>query len=214
MTNRARTFFSLVALLALGTTGTAVTTTTLGCDVVNDAADALNIPIEFDHTVNFGADIGQVTGRAAGQPSPEAASFPIETGAVPVDLISQSSELAANREKVRRLELTEITVRPTSNTLTSASPPLDLYIGPKGATTKDQGVRIATIPSIPAGSTTAVSATIVAAGIDAAQQHLLTFDFVVIPAGTLSVAAGETVPDGAMDLALTLGVKAVLNPTK
>lgn len=184
------------------------------CDIASDVADAINIPIEFEHTTSLDIDIGNTTGAAAGQPSPGDAQYPVEVGAVPVDLLSQSSDLAANKEKIRRLEFTVIRVAPKTNTLTSPSPPMDLYIGPKGAKTTGESIRVATIPSIPAGSTATVQAPIDAAAMDAAQPHLLSFDFVMIPAGTLSVKKGETVPGGKLDFDLTLGIKAIINPTK
>ena len=187
---------------------------TSGCDLVNDVAEQLNIPIEFSHTVGTAADISAVTGSLAGQTTPQDASYPVSPGAIPVDLISQSAELAANRDKVRRLELTALNALPKANTLSAALPEMTVYVGPKGATEASEGVRIATIPSIPAGSTATVTVAIDAAGMDAAQPHLMTFDFVVMLSGTLEVKSGETVPSGKLDIDLTMDVKATLNPTQ
>ncbi len=181
------------------------------CDAFSDALD---IPISFDHDFNVRADIGAATGAAAGQPSPADATYPLTIGAVPVDLISASPDLAKNRSKVQAIELTQIIVTPTTNSLTSATPPIDLYIGPAGATTVTQAIKVATLPAIPAGSSDAAQATIDAAAQDAAQQYLTSFDFTIIPVATLAVSAGETVPGGAVDLNILMGIKATLNPVK
>lgn len=181
------------------------------CD---SATDLLDFPIEFGHTINTPVDLGQATGPAAGQPSPVDATYPLAMPAVPVDLVSANSDIAANRTKLRSVEFTGIRVAPTSNTLTAATPPIELYVGPAGATAPEQGVRIATLPAIPAGSTATASAAIDAAGQSQAQPWITSLNFTVIPKATLSVAAGQTVPGGAADLAITLDVKAVVNPAK
>lgn len=185
-----------------------------GCDLINDTADSLNLPIEFDHSLNANLDIGAATGQAAGQPAPADVTYDLDLPPVPVDLASANSQIAANRNKLRSVEFTSIRVQPTSNSLTSATPPLDVYIGAKGATSVDDGIKIATIPPIPAGSTGVVNATIDAAGQTAAQGHITSLDFTVILSAALDVQAGETVPGGAAALTITLAVKAVVNPTK
>ncbi len=179
------------------------------CDL---SSDVLNVPIEFDTSFAVRADLGQATGAAAGQQAPADASYPLGLGAVPVDLLAASSKLASSRDKVRAIELTEIRVVPSGNTLTAATPPIDLYVGPAGATAPEQGVKIATLPAIPAGSTQPAQGVIDAAGQEAAQPYLLSFDFTFLPVATLGVKAGEAVPGGAVDLQVTTGIKATFNP--
>jgi hypothetical protein len=181
------------------------------CD---SAADLLDFPIEFGHTIDARVDVGKTTGAAAGQPSPADASYPLALPAVPVDLASSNSDLAANRSKLRSVTFTKIAVKPSTNTLTSATPPLSLFIGPKGATSPAQGVKIATIPAIAPGATASVPAALDAAGQAAAQPWITSLEFTVMLEAALSVRAGDTVPGGAADLAITFDVKAIVNPAK
>lgn len=187
----------------------AATFSVAACDL---SSDVLNVPIEFDTSFSVRADVGQATGAAAGQPAPADASYPLGLGAVPVDLLAVSSQLAANRDKVRAIELTQLRALPSNNTLTAATPPMDLYVGPAGATSPEQGVKVATIPAIPAGSSQPVQGVIDAAGLEAAQASLLSFEFTFIPVATLNVHKGEAIPSGAVDLQITTGIKATFNP--
>ncbi len=179
------------------------------CDVFTEGLD---VPIAFATTFDFAVDLGEATGAAMGQRSPVDAEYPLTIGVVDVDLVSGNAQLAANRDKIEAVEITEVTATPMTNTLTAATPPIDIYVGPAGATSPSQAVLVATLPAIPAGSRAAGVATIDAAGQAEAQALLLSFDFVIIPVATLSVSAGETVPGGEADLRVALGIKAIIDP--
>ncbi|PKN57451.1 MAG: hypothetical protein CVU23_01250 [Betaproteobacteria bacterium HGW-Betaproteobacteria-17] len=182
------------------------TTALGGCD--------LEIPIGFNHAFDVPIALGDATGAAAGQTAPADVSYPVAMNAVTVDLVSSSTQLASNRDKVQSISLTGVTVTPRANTLTGATPPIDLYIGPAGATSPTQAVKIATLPAIPAGSTAVVTASIDATGQQNAQPWLTSLDFTVIPVATLTVKAGQTVPGGAADLHIVLGVEATVDALK
>lgn len=177
-----------------------------GCD--------LEIPIGFDHAFDVELGLGAATGAAAGQIAPADASYPVAMSAVKVDLVSSSTQLAANRDRVKSITLTGVTVTPRANTLTGATPPIDLYIGPAGATSPTEAVKIATLPAIAAGSTAVVTASIDATGQQNAQQWLTSLDFTVIPVATLTVKKGQTVPGGAADLHIVLGIEASVAAVK
>lgn len=176
--------------------------------------DSLALPIAFDQSFDVGVALGDATGAAAGQAAPADVSYPLTMNAVTVDLVTSSPQLAANRDKVQSITLTGVTVTPSNNTLTAATPPIDLYIGPAGATSPTQGVRVATLPAIPAGSSAVVTASIDATGQQNAQEWLTSLDFVVIPVATLTVSKGQTVPGGAADLHVALGVEATIDALK
>ena len=182
---------------------------TAACDL---ASDVLDVPIDLETGFAVRVDLGQATGAAAGQQAPADATYPLGLGAAPVDLLSVSSQLAASRDKVRALELTKVRAVPSGNTLTAPTPPIDLYVGPAGATSPEQAIKIATIPSIPAGSSQAAEGVIDAAGQAAAQDYLLSFQFTFIPVAALEVKAGEAVPGGAVNLQVTTGIRATFNP--
>jgi len=174
----------------------------------------LDIPISFDQTFDVRVALGDATGAAAGQTAPADVSYPLTMNPVNVDLISSSQSLANNRDKVQSIALTGVTVTPSNNTLTAATPPIDLYVGPAGMTSPAQGVRIATLPAIPAGSNGVVSASIDAAGQQNAQPWLTSLDFVILPVATLNVSQGQTIPGGAADLRVALGVEATIDALK
>ncbi|TNF36772.1 MAG: hypothetical protein EP329_04800 [Deltaproteobacteria bacterium] len=194
-----RSLTVLVALLAA--------TSLTGCD-------SLDIPIGFDQSFDVHVSLGDVTGAAAGQPAPADASYPLALSPIRIDLVSSSPQLESNRDKVQSITLGGLTVTPSNNSLTAATPPIDLYVAPAGATSPSQGLRIATLPSVPAGSTAVVSASIDAAAQQSAQPWLTSLDFVFIPVATLSVQQGQTVPGGAADLHVTVGVEATIDALK
>jgi hypothetical protein len=186
----------------------------LGGAACDTATNLLSIPIEFTYDIQSNIDVAKVTGTEAGKAATAAAVYDVSSGAIAVDLASANTQIADNRSKLKSVEFPSITVTLANNTLTSATPAADLYVGPKGATTIAEAVKVASIASIPAGSSAAVSVTIDTAGQTAAQPHLLSLDFVVlVSVPELSVAIGELVPDGKDDLTIRLNVKAVLNPT-
>ncbi len=151
----------------------------------------------------------------SGQPAPEAVEEPIVLPVLPVDLASASEELANNRNKLKRLEITDIALQAKESTLTQALPALELYVGPRGASADSAAwVMIGTTPVVPAGSQEQVRGVIVTEAMDAAQIYLTSLDFSFKIKGVMSIAAGEPMPGGGADLEITLRVKATVDPSK
>ncbi len=187
-----------------------------GCDQLEDVIDnnksKLDLPIETEQKTTVPLDLGAAAGVAAGKPSPQDVSQPIAIPPVDLDLNKQSPELAKHKGAIKRIEFTGITVKPLTNTVTSALPVIEIWVGPMGGKDTTGAAKIATIPAIPAGSTAAVQATIDVAGTDAAQAHLLTLAFTQHTIAKLVVKKGENMPSGAANLELTMKLKATLNP--
>ena len=190
-----------------------------GCDILNKAASDVtnavtNIPIDVTQSTKISLDVGTLIGAAAGQKAPADTTQAITTPPQPVDLNKEQPDLAkyANGH-IKTLEIAKIAVTPTTNTLTGNLPALDLYVGPTDLKNATDGIKVATIPAIPAGSTALVNATIDAAAMtQAGTQYLAKLAFAQALKGTLVVKAGDTLPGGKIDLKLDLGVHAIVTP--
>ena len=80
--------------------------------------------------------------------------------------------------------------------------------------TAAQGSHVATIPSLPAGSTATIGGQFNDPGMAAAQPYVTSLQFSMIPASTLVVEQGQTVPSGSAVLEVTLAITATVDPTK
>ncbi len=200
---RARsTVFVGAALLAV-----AVLASSAACSLFGIGDDGFDIPISVEHTFDINIDLSAMP--TSGQVAPERLEIPLNQPplslpAVPVDLTSQQ-EINDNKDKLESIEITQITIRPTTNTVTGDLPPIDLYIGPAGATDIANAIKVATA---------IIGGEIDDAGMAAAQQYITTLNFTFIPDATLIVENGDTVPGGAADLNITLAVTATVDPTK
>jgi len=209
---RARsTAFVVAALIAIAMLGT-----TAACSLFGIGDDGFDLPIKVEHTFDINLDLSALP--TSGQTAPERLEIPLNQPplalpAIPVDLTNQQ-EIYDNKDKLKSVEISQITIRPTANSVTADLPAIDLYVGPAGATDISNAIKVATIPSIPAGSTTTIGGEIDDAGMASAQQHITTLNFTFIPDATLVVEAGETVPGGAADLNITLAITATVDPTK
>ena len=188
------------------------------CDLFNQAKSAVEtaaqIPIDVQQSTKVSFDVGQALGPTAGQTTPVKITQDLPLPAVPVDLNKDQPNLAkyANGHVVT-VEINKIAVTPTTNTMTADLPSLDIYFGPANATKASDGIKVATIPSIPKGSTAAVDAIIDTAAMKTAgTQYLAKLAFAEIMTGKLVVEAGSAVPTGKIDLKLDLGVHAVVTP--
>lgn len=190
-----------------------------GCDILNKAASDVtnavtNIPIDVNQSTKISLDVGTLVGALAGQKTPQELKQEIATPPVPVDLNKEQPELAkyANGH-IKTLEIAKIAVTPTTNTLTGDLPQLDLYVGATDIKSTADGIKVATIPAIKAGSTELVNATIdTAAMTTAGTKYLAKLAFGQMLKGTLVVPAGGSVPNGKIDLKLDLGVHAIVTP--
>ena len=188
------------------------------CDLFNQAKSAVEnaaqIPIDVTQSTKVSFDLGKAMGATAGQTTPVKIEQDLPLPAAPVDLNKEKPELAkyANGHIVT-VEINKIAVTPTTNTLTADLPSLDIYFGPATATKASEGIKVATIPAIPKGSTKAVDAIIDAAGMKkAGTDYLAKLAFAEIMTGKLIIEAGASVPNGQIDLNLDLGVHAVVTP--
>ena len=189
-----------------------------GCDQINqkvqDNKSLLDIPIGTDYEFVTSFDIGGAMGALAGKTSPKELSQAIAPPPSNVDLIAEVQALKDAKGRVKSFEITKIEVTPTTNTVTADLPSFELYIGPLNATDTKGSAKLATIPSIKAGSTAKVSAILDAAGQNAAQQWLTSLAFSQGMVATMVVKKGGQVPSGKADLKISMGLKVVLNPIK
>ena len=190
----------------------------LGCDQIGDFVDdnksSLDIPINTDYEFLVPIDVGASMGPTAGQTSPADVSQTVAPPPTTVDLVEEVGALKDAKGRVKSFKISSVTVTPQTNTLTTNLPEISLVIGPQGASAIDQGQRVATIPSVAAGSTAAVSGIIDSAGQDAAQQWLTQLVFSQGTSMTLVVKKGQKVPSGRVDLKVKLALRVVLNPLK
>jgi hypothetical protein len=188
------------------------------CDLFNSAKasvqQAAQIPLDVNEATKISLDVGKLTGPTAGTVTPIDMNQDLTTPPAPIDLNKSQPDLAkyANGHIVT-VEINKIGVTPTTNTLTSDLPSLDLYIGPTTAKGIADCIKVATIPKIAKGSTTAVDAVIDAAAMkEAGTKYMATLAFAQMLSGKLVIKAGDTVPGGKIDLNLDLGVHAVVSP--
>lgn len=189
-----------------------------GCDqfskVVEDNKSKLDIPISTDYEFVTAFDIGGAMGAAAGQTTPKDLTQSIAPPPSDVDLVAEVQALKDAKGRVKSFEILKIEVTPTTNTVTSDLPAFDLFIGPMGAKDTSGSAKIATIPSIKAGSTALVTAQLDAAGQKQAQQWLTSLAFSQGMVATMVVKKGDKVPSGKANLKIAMGLKVVLNPIK
>jgi len=175
-----------------------------------DEDGGFDLPISASESVVVPVDLSSVPN--SGQTAPQDVDIPLDLPAQPVDLASASQDLDKNKDKLERLEIKRLNITPQNNSLTRDLPPIDLFIGPFDGD-PNGAVKIATIPSIPAGSTERVVGQIDDAGMDAAQPFLTSLQFSFQPSGTLEVKQGEEIPGGRADLELLIEVQATVDPT-
>lgn len=170
--------------------------------------EAFEFPITARKDVDITVTTALIPGAGSGVASPVEVTIPIPP--VDVDIASASADLEENKNKLKSIKIEEIIITPSNNTLTEALPPIQLFVGPPTGQAGED-ILIATIPSITAGQTAQVKATIDSAGMEAAQVYIKTLRFVMRPA--MTVAAGQKIPGGGVDLNLELAITAVVDPT-
>ena len=215
-----RSFFNRRVLVraASVTLPLAALTALPACDLLNQAKasveNAAQLPIDVQQSTKVTLDVGALIGALAGQTVPPGPDLTqdLTTPPAPIDLNKEQPELAKYASgHIKTVEINKIAVTPTTNTLTGDLPALDLYFGGTTAKSYADGIKVATIPSIKAGSTTAIDAIIDTAKMsEAGTKYLSTLAFSQMMAGKLVIKAGEKVPTGKIDLKLDLGVHAVV----
>lgn len=204
----------VIRALALGVTLVGVNACGIFDKAKASVEAAAELPLDATESTKITLDVSAVLGAAAGQTTPTELKQDVTTPPAVVDLNKSQPDLAkyANGH-IKTVTITKITVQPTTNTLTGDLPALDIYIGPTDAKSTADGIKVATIPAIKAGSTTAFDAQIdTAAMASAGSKYLAKLAFSQALKGTLQVAAGGKVPSGKVDLKIDLGVHAVVSP--
>ena len=176
--------------------------------------DDLGFDVPISTTQSFTVPINLSALPTSGTTAPERLEIPLDLPAAPIDLAEASSEFSSKKDKLEKIEITNLKVTPKSNTLTGDLPPMELYIGPVDASSAADGELIYTIPVIAAGSTTEVYGTRDDAGMDAAQTHLLSLSFSFVPSAVLIVEQGDEVPGGAAELEFEIEITATVDPLK
>lgn len=170
------------------------------------------LPIAATQSFTLQVDMEALMG-GGGATAPADRTWVIPLAATPIDMASASKDLAANRDKLERLEIKRIEVRPFDNSLTTDLPPIQLAVGEYMGGGNDT-IMFATIPSIPAGSTESQLAAIDKAGTDGAQPLLTSLRFDFVPAAVLDIRRGQLIPTGRTELEITLTIQATIDPTK
>jgi hypothetical protein len=200
--------FSMRALLCLWVAFAGIQSLT-GCALFG-GDEAFDVPISVTKAFDLNINTSSIPGAGAGVASPIAVEIPIS--AIDVDLAGTSQKLDDNKGKLKSIKIDAISITPSNNTLSSGSlPSIQLFLGPLTGQA-GQPVLIATIPSIGAGQTSTLEATIDATGMSAAQPYLRSLGFSFDPAATIS--PGQTIPGGGVDLNISLKITAVIDPTQ
>lgn len=177
-----------------------------------DEDGGFDLPIAATQTFTVPIDLEEL-GGGSGATAPRDHDFVVPLPPNQIDLLSTSDDLAKNKDKLERLEITQIKVRPLANSLTTALPPIQLAVGSFQSDGSD-AVLVATIPSIPAGSTTQVDAAVDEAGTDGAQPYLTSLQFSFVPSAVLNIQKGQLIPSGSARLEIEITVQATVDPTK
>ncbi|MDX9723348.1 MAG: hypothetical protein RBU37_21550 [Myxococcota bacterium] len=186
---------------------------TLGACALFGIEDNFSFKLPIEHTQKIPLPQIDLPSEGAGERAPQDITLPFSIPAIPVDLASASPDLKSNRDKLQRLELTALSVDAKSNTLSSALPSLDLYVGPLSGATVSNSVKIATIPPIDGAFVGKKAVPIDAAAMDEAQPYLTSLEFSFL-IGPLVVMQGQTIPGGSALLELELTLRAEVDPTK
>jgi hypothetical protein len=127
-----------------------------------------------------------------------------------VDLVSEQPELkSVNDQSVIKVSIDSVTYRVDSNSLTVATPAIDLYVAPLSvlAPGDAQAKLIGTIPGVPAGMTTgdmpvAFTATGKADLIKIMSQFKVPFN--VLEGSKILVTAGQALPTGKLEAVVNI----------
>ncbi|MEL6180563.1 MAG: hypothetical protein AAFS10_16505 [Myxococcota bacterium] len=136
---------------------------------------------------------------------------------VAVDMATPNPDLkaAADAGELESMTVDQILFTVNTNTSTVATQPIDLYLVPAGVTTlpEDRGgdgddtpVLIGTIPPIAAGEMGSGQVALYPENFIAAEKHVFDLMFNVISETGLSVASGEPVPGGELDVTVDVNM--------
>lgn len=191
----------------------------VGCGLINGDGD---ITITPGIPVSFTIDANELCPSSADCSQEQAASpatrelAPIETD-VNVDVVEATGnqQLETYAGSFKSIEIVSIEYNIKGNDLTFDLPESDLYIGPTAAEKKDDSgvAKLATIPTVAAGSNPSGTATVSAQGRSVSSEQLRQLEMSAILAATPKVEEGQPFPpSGSADIELTINVEFVANP--
>lgn len=127
-----------------------------------------------------------------------------------VDVDDAASGLDGLLSSIDRIEVTLIDAHVRANTLTVDSSPIDIFWGPEGASGVDEMRHLATIPAIPAGSTTLGEVALDPAGVDGLSDHLVTISRRArfFARTRVDLVPGGRYPEGSLELEAVVSIRA------
>ncbi|MGM0556299.1 MAG: hypothetical protein ACQEVA_07955 [Myxococcota bacterium] len=191
----------------------------LACGFLNEDGDVTftpGIPVEFTVDANELCPEGQDCSEEQTAAPMDQELAEIETD-VDVDVVEQTGneKLSQYAGNFKSIEIVAIEYEVKNNDLTFDLPESDLYIGPIPAeTTEDEGVaKLATIPTVAAGTNPSGTAEVAQAGREVSSEQLKQLKLSAILQATPVVKEGQPFPpSGSADVKLTIKVKFVANP--
>ncbi len=195
-----RPFLALVSALAL----------VASCDALDVSKVTVDIPVT--QTMPVSLDFDALFGTTAGQIAAQDINAAVTGTSLTVDLVKTEPKLGQYKSHVKSIQVTAITATPTANTMVGALPAQVLYVGPVGMTALAQATKLATIPSIPGGSKTAVPAVIDPADAAKAGTMLASLGFDLQTVTEVHIAKGQKIPGGKIALNLEIKLNVTANP--
>lgn len=192
----------------------------LACGLLDDDATNVSyteqIPYSFDVDANNlcpqSMDCSQTPTNAPADQELQPIEF-----ASDVDIVEETGneKLRDFTGVFRSIEVTRIDYKVEGNDLTFDLPPTTLFIGPKGAQSKDDEdvVELATIPTVPAGENKSGAATVSDEGRSASADVFQNLKFAAVVYATPMIKQGQQLPpSGNAKVTLTIHVKFTANP--
>jgi hypothetical protein len=131
-----------------------------------------------------------------------------------IDLVMEKPELKTiNDQPVIKVTIDSVNYAVTSNTLNVATPEITLYVAPASVMDPKMGTPIATIPPVEAGATVPSTPVMFT---DAGKAQLVSTmstyktPFNVLVGSTLTVTAGQMIPEGKLDAVIKIRAHAGL----
>lgn len=193
----------------------------LACGLIDD--DDTNITYDEDIPFSFEVNADELCPQGEAFCSESTASSPVEHELEPIevqydiDVVERTGneKLRDFAGAFRSIEITSIDYETQNNTLTFDLPTTTLYLGPKGAQTRDaEGViKLATIPSIPAGENISDKALVSGESRSASSDLLQNLEMSTVVYSQPVVAQGQPLPpSGSATVKITINVEFTANP--
>ena len=194
-----------------------------GCGLFSEDGDD-PFDIEIKESVDFEFTVDSADLCPPGEdcsvdamPSPGPIDTPPIEVPFPVNIIEATGnqELADVAGRLKRVEIESVDYEIIPNSLNIPSPELQIWVGPKGALTRnDNGtVHLMTIPSAMPMEEKTGSVPTIEESVDPASEHFLTLDFNTIGFADDDIEQGELFPpQGEAKYKVTMNLKFVANP--